>query len=164
MALTQAQKDIISEISQNPEKILTEFKEFPSIINTFKNEFFQDGTSLLDKVLYQYCLTKKDIFFDLYCFIVDNSNVSPFDFKGHKLSAINHLYQLKESNFFEDFNESFFKILNYKKLQNSDFNFYIIEKHILNLYLDKDFYSFQLLFEKYKDDYRSFHKIGRAHV
>jgi len=159
MALTQAQKDIISEVSQNPDKVLSDFKKFPSILNGFKNEFFQDGTSLLDKVLYQYFLTENQIFFDLYCFIVDNSLISPFDYKGHKLSAIGNMYNLNKSGLNNNFNQLFFDVINYKKFSNLEHNFYLIEKHIVNLYESNNLDQFNILLEKYKNDFKSFHSF-----
>ena len=53
MALTQEQKNTILYISQDPNNTLKDFIKRPLYLTSFKNEFFQDGTGLIDKTLSQ---------------------------------------------------------------------------------------------------------------
>lgn len=132
MALTQEQKTTISSISQYPDEILQTFHEKPHYLQSFKNEFYQDGTGLLDKVLYQYFLTEKQIFLNLYQYIVEKSTISITDNKGNKPSALSYLYNLKHS--FKDFSFYFEKVIKHLKAENIGYHGYVIESHIVDLY------------------------------
>lgn len=132
MALTQEQKNTISHISQNPKEVLKDFKERAYYLKSFKDEFFQDGNGLLSKVLYQYFLTNDDNFFQLYQYIIENSNISIFDNKGHKPSALSYLDGLKGS--FHDYPNKLFKVLEITDTSQINFHSYILERHIVDLY------------------------------
>lgn len=132
MALTQEQKKTISEISQHPQTILEDFQKRPYYLKSFKDEFYQDGTSLLDKVLYQYLLTDDTMFLHLYEYIVNHSDIRITDNKGNKPSALSYLYNLKSS--FDNFSIKFDDIIEKSNLENFSYHSYLIEKHIVNLY------------------------------
>lgn len=148
MALTQEQKNTISEISQNPKKIIDDFKKKPYYLNSFKEEFFQDGTGLLDKVLYQYCLTNNEDFLHLYQYIIQNSSITIFDNKGHKPSALSYIEGLKSS--FEDYPNKLFKLLEFIDVSQIRHHSYIIERHIVDLYKSSMKEKAQYSISKYK--------------
>lgn len=129
MALTQEQKKTISEISQNPQMVLEDFKKKPYYLKSFKDEFYQDGTGLIDKVLYQYLLTEDNVFFELYEYIINNSTIRITDNKGNKPSALSSLYDLKSS--FNNFSIQFDRIINHSFINN---HYFVIEQHICDLY------------------------------
>lgn len=132
MALTQEQKNTISTVSQNPEKVMKEFINKPHYLKSFKDEFFQDGTGLLSQILYQYFLTNKNVFFEIYQYVISNSDITIFDNKGHKPSTISYLDGLKSS--FHDYPNKLFKILEVSDTSKIKYHSYIIEKHIVDLY------------------------------
>jgi hypothetical protein len=164
MALTQEQKNTISEVSQNPIKVLEDFQKKPYYLKSFKNEFFQDGTGLLHKILYQYFLTGNDNFFQLYSYVINNSNLTIFDYKGHKFSAISYIDNLKDS--FSDYPNKLFKILETTNISNFHIRHfsYIIEKNIVDLYdinmKEKAFYNIS----KYKDNLNNYKDILKTIV
>lgn len=132
MALTQEQKNTIAEISQNPIKVLENFKEKPYYLTSFKDEFFQDGTGLLDKVLYQFFLTNNNDFIHLYEYIIKNSSITIFDNKGNKPSALSYIDNIKSS--FDNYPNKLFKILEMTDTSNIKHHSYILERLIVDLY------------------------------
>lgn len=142
MALTQEQKNTISNISQNPKKVLEFLKHAPYYLNSFKNEFFQDGTGIISQTLYQYLLTEDSLFLDLYVHIINNSTLTAFDKKGHKLNALDFLLNFKTS--VNNFSYKIFKILENTDISNIGSNPYLIENNISELY-NEGFKDFALL-------------------
>lgn len=132
MALTQEQKKTISEISQNPNKLLETFQQHPYYLHSFKNEFFQDGRGLVDQVLYQYLLTNNDDYLTLYKYIIDNSSITAFDNKGTKEAAISYIFSLKDS--FHNFSDKFYNILELTNIPTGKYLLPVIEEYILHLY------------------------------
>ena len=156
MALTQAQKNIIISVSTEPEKILQEFINKPYLLKSFKDKFFQDGSGLMYKILYQFLLTEKSIYFELFQYINENSNLSIFDQKGHKSNALYSVMEIKTS--LPNFSLNLLKILlnNKQPITNSA---YLIEKHIVDLYVNNYKTDAITLLEKYNNDISHFQNL-----
>lgn len=133
MALTQEQKNTISIISHNPYLVLEDFKKRPSYLNSFNNEFFQDGTGLIYKVLSQYFITENYIFLDMYDYIINNSSLHICQQKGHKSNVLSSLFNLKDS--IHNFSQKLYNILKLKTI-TMDNSTYIVDKLISSLYND----------------------------
>lgn len=132
MALTQEQKNTILYISQDPNNTLKDFIKRPLYLTSFKNEFFQDGTGLIDKTLSQYLITNDIKFLEIYAYIVNHSTLTIFDNKGNKPSAFSSLHTLKDS--VTDFSEKIFTILEKTDIKNIAYESFLLEKNILELY------------------------------
>ena len=91
MALSQLQKKILDKISLQPEETLTELQSGKIKINSFKNEFYQDGKSFLHILMESY-VADKERFKPLLKFVLNHSNLSIEDYKGRQKSVLDDIF------------------------------------------------------------------------
>lgn len=147
MALTQAQKKIISNLEKNPQEVLDLFKSNLNILKGFKNEYFQDGDGLLHNIAIKYLRNNESIYLELLEFCINNSTISIFDKKNNKKNVIEYLYDNNKYYNYKHFNDCLFKIIELAgdvNENNNHFSHYLVEP-ICNFYGDDNKFSYCFL-------------------
>lgn len=95
MAFTQSQKNLLDELTYEPESFLSKIKGNTRLMNSFKEEFYQDGSGVYH-IIFKNALKNKDIYFEIFKEFFYKSNVDLLQFKGRQPSAVNYI--IKEMN------------------------------------------------------------------
>jgi len=95
MAFTQSQKNLLDELTYEPENFLSKIKGNTRLMNSFKEEFYQDGSGVYH-IIFKNALKNKDIYFEIFKEFFYKSNVDLLQFKGRQPSAVNYI--IKEMN------------------------------------------------------------------
>lgn len=92
MALSQLQKKTLDLIYTSPDIVLEQIQNGKVNVDSFKNEFYQNGRGLIHIVLDFYS-KDKNTYEKLFKYILNNSNLSIDDCTGRKPSAAQELFQ-----------------------------------------------------------------------
>lgn len=126
MAFTLSQKKLLEELSTNPNSFLNKIKDNKTLMNSFKDEFYQDGDGVYHLILDFAIKTNDFIYLDIFKEFYKKSDVNILQNRGHKPSAFNSV--IKNINEYKGsssvLNEIVIEILNNKEfIKNSEKNY-----------------------------------------
>lgn len=131
MALSQAQKKFITLLAQDPENAFKKIKEKEIDLNSYKNCFYKDGTSLLHTLINGVIVTPS-IHLPIITYVLENSSLSLEDKATGKNSAIEFYQDYYKDYFYSDYIpqglnvvQNYYRLIEANKDKNSTGSIYL---------------------------------------
>lgn len=164
MALSQAQKNFVTLLAQNPQAAFKKIQDQEIDLNSYKNCFYKDGTSLLH-ILINGVITTSHVHLPIITYVLENSNLSLEDKATSKVSAIEFYQDYYKDYLYNDymaqglpFVKNFYNLIKASGNKNAVSSIYLCACNLKKYSLDIEYED---LLPQLKDKYNSAGNIIR---